>query len=104
MMLDPEDVPVTDDESEHERLKQRWHPLSDTHDFTEYVRSVGLAPPDGRAGWKIAYAWGPNGEDLGLVWSAPLDEPDEEDKDFDPDEEITLNDGRVVRLGDFPGP
>lgn len=37
---------------------------------------LGVTPPDDREGWRFTYNWGPNGEDLGLHWYQPADEPD----------------------------
>lgn len=42
-----------------------------TPTVTKRAFELGATPPDGRDGWSIAYAYGPGGEDLGLVWSEP---------------------------------
>ncbi|MGH8792387.1 MAG: hypothetical protein ACRDXX_07060 [Stackebrandtia sp.] len=42
-----------------------------TPTVTKRAFELGVAPPDDRDGWTLAYAYGPNGEDLGLVWSEP---------------------------------
>lgn len=38
---------------------------------TARALELGATPPDSRDGWTVAHAYGPNGEDLGLVWSEP---------------------------------
>ena len=40
-----------------------------------YAANLGVTPPDDRDGWSIVYHWGPNGEDEGLHWYQPADDP-----------------------------
>ena len=65
------DTLVTTDTQLHDELKQIWEEMGSSPGFTEYALRRGFTPPDDREGWSIAYAYGPNGEDLGLVWSEP---------------------------------
>lgn len=102
-MLEPGDAPVTHDAAEHERLKERWRITGDYQTFTTWARAQGHRPPDDRDGWKITYVWGPDGEDIGLVWSAPKTSDDDAD-DFAPDDLITLPSGETVRMADLAGP
>lgn len=44
-------------------------------DLEAFAAGLGVHPPDEREGWSIVYRWGPNGEDVGLMWVHPDDEP-----------------------------
>jgi len=44
-------------------------------DLEALAASLEVEPPDEREGWRLTYRWGPNGEDEGLHWSHPADEP-----------------------------
>jgi len=44
-------------------------------DLEAFAAARGVTPPDDRDGWTITYEWGPNGEDNGLHWYQPDDEP-----------------------------
>lgn len=44
-------------------------------DLEAFAARLGVQPPDSREGWSIVYRWGPDGEDLGLIWVHPDDEP-----------------------------
>lgn len=44
-------------------------------DLEALAASLDVAPPDEREGWRIIYRWGPEGEDEGLHWRHPADEP-----------------------------
>lgn len=54
-----------------EELTAIYHSTFDTDVIEERLREVGYRPPDEREGWSIAYAYGRDGEDIGLVWSEP---------------------------------
>lgn len=41
----------------------------------ELARELGVSAPDGRDGWELVYRYGPDGDDLGLYWVHPDDEP-----------------------------
>lgn len=44
-------------------------------DADALARELGVMPPDDRDGWILSYETGPDGEDLGLTWYQPADEP-----------------------------
>lgn len=44
-------------------------------DLERLAASMDVEPPDEREGWRIVYRWGPNGEDEGLHWHHPDDNP-----------------------------
>jgi hypothetical protein len=44
-------------------------------DLEAFAAELGVTPPDDRDGWSLVYQWGPNGEDLGLHWYQPADDP-----------------------------
>lgn len=44
-------------------------------DADALAQELGVHPPDERDGWILTYETGPNGEDLGLTWYQPEDEP-----------------------------
>lgn len=44
-------------------------------DADTLARELDVHPPDDRDGWILTYETGPNGEDLGLTWYQPADEP-----------------------------
>jgi len=65
------DHPVDVDDTLRAQLIELYHETYDVDAIEERARDAGAAPPDDRDGWSIAYAYGPHGEDLGLVWSEP---------------------------------
>lgn len=71
-------TPVTADEALHEELKALYETMG-TRALTEHVRGLGIAAPDEREGWAVVREWGPDGEDIGLVWAEPAD-PDEQEE------------------------
>jgi hypothetical protein len=52
-------------------LTRIYHDSYDTDLIEQRLTEEGIMPPDDRDGWSVAYAYGPNGEDIGLVWSEP---------------------------------
>lgn len=52
-------------------LTQLLEETFSTPTVTKRAFELGATPPDDREGWTIAYAYGPDGEDIGLVWSEP---------------------------------
>ncbi|GIG69733.1 hypothetical protein [Phytomonospora endophytica] len=68
-------TPVTTDEALHAELKALSETMG-TRELTEHVKTLGLLPPDERPGWATVREFGPDGEDIGLVWAEPDDEDD----------------------------
>lgn len=73
MMTDP-GQPVTATADVMERLVDEFENGTET-DFEAFAARFDVSPPDDREGWSIVYRWGPAGEDLGLTWVHPDDEP-----------------------------
>lgn len=63
---------VTHDPELAADLAHKFEHEMDTPTLTEYVTAeLGMSAPDDRPGWSIGYAYGPDGEDIGVVWSPP---------------------------------
>lgn len=68
MTIDP--VLITTDPSQAEQLRLASEEMS-TPALTTHVKSLGFEPPTADPGWSAAYAFGPDGEDIGVVWAPP---------------------------------
>jgi hypothetical protein len=69
-----DDIPVTAPAEVMAQLVHEFEHGSAT-DFEAYAAELGVTPPDDRDGWTVVYQWGPNGEDQGLHWYQPADDP-----------------------------
>lgn len=72
-MSDPGQPVTADDETMSTLVSEFEH--GSAVDFEAFARELGVMPPDDRDEWSIVYRWGPDGEDLGLYWVHPDDEP-----------------------------